>query len=56
VRPMLVPVHRLQPHIYEKLGVTSIDDLKFLGKQEILQSLASLPSFPRLKIATSVDS
>jgi hypothetical protein len=44
------------PHIYEKLGVTSIDDLKFLGKQEILQSLASLPSLPRLKIAAAVDS
>jgi hypothetical protein len=43
------------PAIYDKLGVTSIRDVQFIGKNEILQSLASLPSFPRLKMAGLVE-
>ena len=43
------------PAIYDKLGVTSIRDVRFLGKEEILRSLASLPSFPRLKIVGLVE-
>jgi hypothetical protein len=39
------------PQIYEKLGITNIADLQFIGKKECLQSLASLPTLPRLKMA-----
>jgi hypothetical protein len=44
------------PELYDKLGVTSIKDLKFLGKEEIVRSLATLPAFPRLKMASLLDS
>ena len=44
------------PQMYDKLGVTSIKDLKFVGKEEVLSSLASLPAFPRLKMASLLDS
>lgn len=44
------------PQIYEKLGITNIADLQYIGKKECLQSLASLPALPRVKMAALAGS
>jgi hypothetical protein len=43
------------PQIYDKLGVTSIDELKFVGKNEIEKGLAQLPAYPRMKLLALID-
>ena len=43
------------PQIYDRLGVTSIDELKFVGKKEIENSLAQLPAYPRMKLLALID-
>ena len=44
------------PEIYEKLGITNIDDLRFIGKKECSKSLNGLPAIARLRMATLADS
>jgi hypothetical protein len=43
------------PDIYERLGITTIADLRFIGKIECLASLADLPALARLKMASLAD-
>jgi hypothetical protein len=44
------------PEIYERLGITTIDELRFIGKEECSKSLNDLPALPRLKMATLAES
>ena len=48
-------INKWWPQIYDKLGVTSIDELKFVGKNEIEKGLAQLPAYPRMKLLALID-
>jgi hypothetical protein len=43
------------PEIYEKLAITSIAELKFIGKTKVTEYLAALPALPALKLAALAD-
>jgi hypothetical protein len=43
------------PQIYERLGITTVADLKFIGKKECVSCLADLPALARLKMAALAD-
>jgi hypothetical protein len=43
------------PQIYEKLAITSIADLKFIGKNKVQEYLAELPALPAMKLAALAD-
>jgi hypothetical protein len=44
------------PDIYDKLGITSIEDLRFIGKVECEKYLAGLPALPIMRLACLADS
>ena len=44
------------PDIYERLGITTVADLMFIGKKECAKSLAGLPALARLKMAALANS
>ena len=44
-------VSKWWPEIYARLGITTIKDLRYLGKDQTLKFLAGLPALPILKIA-----
>jgi hypothetical protein len=44
------------PDIYDKLGITSIEDLRFIGKVECERYLAGLPALPIMRLAWLADS
>jgi hypothetical protein len=44
------------PDIYERLGITTVADLMFIGKEECAKSLAGLPALARLKMAALANS
>jgi hypothetical protein len=51
--------HRIMkwwPDIYDKLGITSIEDLRFIGKVECERYLAGLPALPIMRLACLADS
>jgi hypothetical protein len=48
-------IMRWWPQMYEKLAVTSIADLKFIGKTKIMEYLAALPALPAMKLAALAD-
>ena len=39
------------PQVYEKLGVTSIAELQYLGTKNVQQYLAGVPALPAIKLA-----
>lgn len=43
------------PQVHEKLGVTSIEQLQYLGKEAVLQYLVGVPALPLIKLAELAD-
>ena len=43
------------PQVYEKLGITSIDQLQYLGKDAVLKYLVGVPALPLIKLAELAD-
>ena len=39
------------PQVYEKLGITSIADLQYLGEKNVQQYLVGVPALPAIKLA-----
>ena len=46
---------RWWPQIFEKLGITSVQHLRFIGKKATLEYLTCLPALPALKLAELAD-
>ncbi len=44
------------PQLYGKLGVTSIQELQYLGKANVLLALTGMPIYPVLKLAELAES
>lgn len=43
------------PQIHERLGITSIQELRYIGKANVLTYLAGLPALPVLKLSELAD-
>ena len=39
------------PQVYERLGITSIQELRYIGKANVLTYLSGLPALPVLKLS-----
>lgn len=44
-------IARWWPEIHEKLGITSVEELRFIGRENVLKYLSGLPALPTLKLA-----
>jgi hypothetical protein len=49
-------ITKLWPEIYDRLGITSIDDLKFIGRAKCEQHLTGLPVLPIMRLAALAES
>ncbi len=48
-------ISRWWPEVHDKLGITSVAELRYIGKAAVLSYLAGLPALPVLKLAELAD-